>query len=135
MAAQQTPAAAALINAVPVGAGAAVAAKAGTAVAANAIPRYSNAHPTGISQLQTQEFMAANGNILEVDNIIGLLAPLTDIAIKMAIPDDMDLSNIGLVRQFFEQIVQITRNSEELPNDYTKRCLGRDERRVHCRCC
>ena len=90
---------------------------------------------TGISQLQTQEFMAANGNILEVDNIIGLLAPLTDIAIKMAIPDDMDLSNIGLVRQFFEQIVQITRNSEELPNDYTKRCLGRDERRVHCRCC
>ena len=36
MAVQQTPAAAALINAVPVGAGAAVAANAGTAVAANA---------------------------------------------------------------------------------------------------
>ena len=35
---QQTPAAAALIDAVPVGAGAAGAANAGTAVAANAIP-------------------------------------------------------------------------------------------------
>ena len=80
---QQTPAAAALIDTVPVGAGAAGAANAGTAVAANATPMYHNAHPTGTSQSRVQEFMAENGNILEVDNIVGLLRTFSpNLAIK-----------------------------------------------------
>ena len=107
---QQTPAAAALINAVPVGAGATVAADSGTAgaanVAANAADMHYNANPI---LLQTQEFMAANGNIIEVDNIMGLLTPLTDDAVRAAIPDNMDLSSIGFVRQFFEEVIQIPR--------------------------
>ena len=98
-------AAAALIAAVPVGAGA--------AGAANADAR----------QLLVQDFMREDGNVLEVDNIVGMLTPLTEDVIKMSVPDDMDLSSIGLVRQFFEEIVQIPRISGEASNDYTKRCL------------
>ena len=98
-------AAAALIAAIPVGAGA--------AGAANADAR----------RLLLQDFMREDGNVLQVDNILGMLTPLTEDAVKMSVPDDMDLSSIGLVRQFFEEIVQIPRNSGEASNDYTKRCL------------
>ena len=77
-------AAAALIAAIPVGAGA--------AGAANADAR----------QLLVQNFMREHGNVLEVDNIVGMLTPLTDDAVELAVPDDMDLSSIGSVRQFFQ---------------------------------
>ena len=110
-------AAATLIAAVPVGVGAAGAA------AADAVPMYQSLPPTGIRQSLVQDFMRDDGNILEIDNIVGLLTPLTEVAIKMSIPDDMDLSSIGLVRQIFEEVIQIPRNSGEAPNDYTKRCL------------
>ena len=36
----------------------------------------------------------------------------------------MDLSSIGSVRQFFQETIQIPRNSEEASNDYTQRCLA-----------
>ena len=84
-------AAAALIAAIPVGAGAAGAAN------ANA------------PQLLVQNFMRERGNVLQVDNIVGMLDPLTDDAVVLAVPDDMDLSSIGSVRQFFQEIVQIPR--------------------------
>ena len=99
-------AAAALIAAIPVGAGAAGAAN------ANA------------PQLLVQNFMRERGNVLQVDNIVGMLDPLTDDAVVLAVPDDMDLSSIGSVRQFFQEIVQIPRHSEEASNDYTQRCLA-----------
>ena len=99
-------AAAALIAAIPVGAGAAGAAD------ANA------------PHVLVGNFMRDNGNVLQVDNIVGMLDPLTDEAVVLAVPDGMDLSSIGAVRQFFQEIVQIPRYSEEAPNDYTQRCLA-----------
>ena len=73
-------AAAALIAAIPVGAGAAGAAD------ANA------------PHVLVGNFMRDRGNVLQVDNIVGMLDPLTDEAVVLAVPDNKHVYKILVAR-------------------------------------